>query len=75
MVTQARFELATPSFGGWCSIQAELLGHPEIEAPGHAAGLTAARLDAMQGDSTPLDTAGGAYWTRTSDLRGVNTAL
>lgn len=27
MVTRARFERATPSFGGWCSIQAELPGH------------------------------------------------
>ena len=26
MVTRARFERATPSFGGWCSIQAELPG-------------------------------------------------
>ena len=27
LVTRARFERATPSFGGWCSIQAELPGH------------------------------------------------
>lgn len=26
VVTRARFERATPSFGGWCSIQAELPG-------------------------------------------------
>ena len=33
MVTQAGFEPATPSFGGWCSIHAELLGHPGEDEP------------------------------------------
>ena len=47
MVTRARFERATPSFGGWCSIQL----------------------------SYRATTVGGTYWIRTSDLRGVNTAL
>ena len=30
VVTRARFERATPSFGGWCSIQAELPGHVQV---------------------------------------------
>ena len=50
MVTRARFERATPSFGGWCSIQ-------------------------LSYRATLGNGSGGTYWARTSDLRGVNTAL
>ncbi len=47
MVTRARFERATPSFGGWCSIQL----------------------------SYRARNPGGTERIRTSDLRGVSTAL
>lgn len=42
MVTRARFERATPSFGGWCSIQLSYRATIGAEAPnmsGRASGL------------------------------------
>ena len=70
MVTRARFERATPSFGGWCSIQLSYRA-----TLGRSAGFGALGFARAPSGDRPEKACGGAYWIRTSDLCGVNTAL